>query len=166
VDEVNPECMQTPEEIEWFWERIRGKSSLLEIGSYGGGSLYRWSQVLSPGAKLRSIDIAVSDSLLKVILKLRELGFDADCLSADSKSSEAIAWAKQSSPYDVIFIDGDHSYEGVKADWENYRDMGNLIGFHDIHGGAWGCIHLWSEIKTPTSDEHLVSNGIGVIYKS
>jgi len=36
--------------------------------------------------------------------------------------------------YDLIYIDGDHSYDGVKADFNNYFDyltVGGMIGFHD-----------------------------------
>ena len=36
---------------------------------------------------------------------------------------------------DVLFIDGDHSYEGVKSDYLNFRDRvreGGVIAFHDI----------------------------------
>jgi len=41
---------------------------------------------------------------------------------------------------DVLFIDGDHSYEGVKADWDNYKGMlkvGSVVVFHD-YGWADG----------------------------
>ena len=37
---------------------------------------------------------------------------------------------------DFLFIDGDHSYDGVKADFEMYAPMvrpGGLIAFHDIN---------------------------------
>ena len=37
-------------------------------------------------------------------------------------------------PIDLLFIDGDHSYEGVKADWGTYKprmDPFGLIVFHD-----------------------------------
>ena len=38
-------------------------------------------------------------------------------------------------PLDVLFIDGDHSYDGVASDFAAYGPLvrqGGLIGFHDI----------------------------------
>ena len=38
-------------------------------------------------------------------------------------------------PIDVLFIDGDHTYAGVRQDWLMYRSLcarGALVAFHDI----------------------------------
>jgi predicted O-methyltransferase YrrM len=63
---------------------------------------------------------------------------------------------------DVLFIDGDHTYDGVKADYQMYRPLvrkGGLIAFHDIvddHqtkygrpgiGWAGGVPMFWREVK-------------------
>lgn len=50
------------------------------------------------------------------------------------ESLEASAVGR-SAPYDVIFIDGDHSYAGVKRDFEACRTLlspGGLLLFHDV----------------------------------
>ena len=35
-------------------------------------------------------------------------------------------------PYDLIFIDGDASIEGVARDWINYSASGEMIAFNNI----------------------------------
>lgn len=57
---------------------------------------------------------------------------------------------------DLLFIDGDHSYDGVKQDFENYMSIvksGGYIMFHDItesdyHNKADCRVHLlWNQLK-------------------
>ena len=47
-----------------------------------------------------------------------------------------------------MFIDGDHSYRGVKQDWEMYGHLGKQVIFHDIKiGNGLGVSQLWNEIE-------------------
>lgn len=73
--------------------------------------------------------------------------------------------------FDVIFIDADHSYEGVKKDYLNalkhINDSG-LIIFHDINSTVCpGIKRIWNEVKLKhfTYKEFIHSDtcGIGVI---
>jgi cephalosporin hydroxylase len=88
----------------------------------------------------------------------------------DSKDPQIIEEVSQQE-WDVIFIDADHSYEGVKADYENYGHMAKMVlGFHDIchdlgHQNDGPGI-LWKEIGgTEVISHDGAARGIGVIRK-
>jgi len=79
---------------------------------------------------------------------------------------------------DILFIDGDHSYEGVKKDYLMYKDLvnpGGIIAFHDIirshNHEIQNCFvhNLWDEIKINKNVEEIIFpdlswGGIGIIY--
>ena len=49
---------------------------------------------------------------------------------------EAAKWAMENgqTDFDFVFIDGDHSYEGLKGDWEGWAPLvksGGIIALHD-----------------------------------
>ncbi len=51
----------------------------------------------------------------------------------------AAQWKNTGIKFSMIFIDGDHSYEGIKADilgWEPYLKSGGYFLFHDYMGGV------------------------------
>lgn len=176
-----PWGQQNPEEMAWLLELIRDARSVLEIGSCFGRSLEHMAQVLRPGAVIRSIDLGRSEewlpgvdttiSLRRVIADLKARGFDADLMIGDSKTPEAHAWAKASGPpvqaggrlYDVVFIDGDHGYNGVLADWLMYGPMARVVAFHDIAHPEHGVSKVWAEIKAQGFHvEQKIASGMGI----
>jgi len=53
---------------------------------------------------------------------------------------------------DILMIDGDHSYEGVKSDYLNYSPLvekGGLIILHDICNINCGVPDFWKELDVP-----------------
>jgi predicted O-methyltransferase YrrM len=79
-------------------------------------------------------------------------------------------------PVDFLFIDGDHTYAGVKQDFEMYSPLvrkGGLVAFHDIvlHPPKLDCHvdEFWNELKRTRPAEEFIENprqgwgGIGLI---
>ncbi len=77
---------------------------------------------------------------------------------------------------DFLFIDGDHTYDGVKKDFNLYKQLvkkGGIIALHDIanHPKESNCRvdKFWNEIKEKYKYKEFIENknqkwaGIGVI---
>ena len=52
-------------------------------------------------------------------------------------------------PVDFLFIDGDHTYEGVRSDYEMYSKLVKKNGFIAFHDTIYaeGVARFWNEIK-------------------
>ena len=124
-----------------------GVQTCLEIGSYVGASAYFMSAGLSQKSsdfgKLFCIDTWKNDSMSEgnwdtyaTFVKNTSLysGFIVPIRGFSTEVVECVA--RQTQDLDLLFIDGDHTYEGVKADWQAYRRFlkpGSIVVFHD-----WG----------------------------
>ena len=100
-------------------------------------------------------------------------------LRGDSHATETLAKVKHilgDRRIDVLFIDGDHTYEGAKADFYSYGALirpGGLIGMHDILHNRFDkdidVARLWTELKASLPTEEIVESydqgnlGIGVV---
>jgi len=119
--------------------------TVIEIGTGWGGTLFLFATVASPDAILVSIDLPSSlfgrgypswkDRLYKSFARDRQEIELVRGNSHQASSVEAVERLLKNRQVDVLFIDGDHTYEGVKKDFELYSPMmrkGGLIAFHDI----------------------------------
>jgi cephalosporin hydroxylase len=139
--------------------------TVAEIGTAHGGTLFLWCRLAHPEATIISLDLPggihgggypywKSWGYRQFPLASLHLHL----LRGDSHKSEMCARLKSlllgDSKVDFLFIDGDHTYEGVKADFEMYSGLarpGGLIVFHDIYKHAvsmnCGVDLFWQEAK-------------------
>lgn len=156
-----PRCEQHKRELEWFYQYLSDGQRVLVIGSKHGGLEYQ-IKTRFPNITTVSCDISPQADNTEFVI------------TGDSADLQVRQKMIENGPYDVIFIDGDHSYSGVKNDWEFAQTLNpKIIAFHDISKDikhrSEGCEvdKLWQEIKSgSTTYEKIVGcgwGGIGVV---
>jgi predicted O-methyltransferase YrrM len=66
---------------------------------------------------------------------LRAVGAQDHVTIVQKTSADALAaWTQK---IDILFIDGDHSYEGAKADWSGFKPFVNPFGVVIFHDTLW-----------------------------
>lgn len=142
----------------------RGVRRYLEIGAREGDTFHEVLLALPTGASGVAVDLPGAlwgkDSsrarLKQAVHDLTDRGFSASCLFGDSQTEATQRLVVSRGPYDAILIDGDHTYAGVRSDWEAYGRLAPIVAFHDIVGAgqaekAYGTPvevpRLWAEIK-------------------
>ena len=115
----------------------------LEIGTAKGGSFYIWSRYVDSLNTLVSLDLPGGQfgggynerqsDLFRTFSSSINMGFVRD--DSHERSTFEEIESLVGGNVDFLFIDGDHTYEGVKADFEMYGDLvrdDGIIMFHDI----------------------------------
>jgi len=147
-------------ETEFLYSVARGAQEIVEIGSYRGKSCVLMAlgsqEGSARGAHITCIDphmqpdqehgSAADYEIFHRVIK--EHGV-ADRVRHLRMRSEDAARTWHNREVDIVWIDGDHSYEGAKRDFEDWREavkVGGLLAAHDAFGRLHpGVYPAWRE---------------------
>jgi hypothetical protein len=118
-----------------YLKELKDKDIYLEVGVDRGRSLYVARKVTKEGVKVYGVDI--SDALI-----------DQPGETTFIKNDSIEAAKNWESKISLLFIDGNHTYEGVKADiyaWLPHMKDDGIIFFHDYDITSPGVIKAVDE---------------------
>ena len=162
-------------------------NTMLEIGTWNGGTLFLFARMANSNAKIISLDMPGGEFgggyekfKIPFFTNFAQENQKIYLIRASSHLASSLLKVKntlEDRKLDFLFIDGDHSYNGVKKDFEMYSPLvrkDSLIAFHDILKNPietrCEVYSFWNEIKETYNYQELVNDprqnwgGIGLIY--
>jgi len=165
-------CLQREAEFTQLLDlyRERKPMSVLEIGTYYGGTLYHWLQNATPGAMVVSVDSYATEVDNRHLYdEWTPEDVTLHVVEGDTHAASTLAKVVELNfSYEWVFIDAGHRYEEVRADWLTFGLLSDdIVCFHDILYSE--VARLWEEIKAEHETLEIVSDpstewhGIGVV---
>jgi predicted O-methyltransferase YrrM len=150
---IPPRPMHSEAEAQLLTRLAGGARCVVEIGVYEGSSAFVLCDALTHGAELHLIDPFVDESgwalspgwratpLATRLAVRRRARTDGPHICWHIARSQDVGRAWRGPVIDLVFIDGDHSPEGCREDWEVWHPHvrpGGAVAFHDARLGSPG----------------------------
>lgn len=147
-----------------LYELAINKKNIVEIGSFIGASACCFgSAAKKSNSRIYCIDTwenhAMSEGKRNTLEEFNKntIGYKNYITKIKGYSHDVVNEIENNlKKINLLFIDGDHSYDGVKSDWENYRkflEKGSIIVLHDF-GWAEGVKKVIKEDIKPMVESH------------
>ena len=189
-------ALQFRPELEAFVRFVADQQpqTVLELGLFQGGTLYVWTRGIDSIERLVSVDQPVwNDRTHARRAELYPTFSDTasiDIIYGNSHTNRTYEDVVEQfdESVDFLFIDGDHTYDGVKEDFRTYRRVvgdDGLVAFHDIKRHArnreekqarlrqvddleeryvtvgdpeWGVSEFWEEVQSEYDTREFLSH--------
>jgi predicted O-methyltransferase YrrM len=143
---AGPESQTNEDERNCLVRHAARRRRLVEIGVWHGVTTRRLRNAMAADGLLLAVDPFPQG----------RLGFSAACIIASHEVRKVrhgtVRWMRQTGaeagrtyataehlPVDFIFFDGDHSYEGLRSDWETWAPLvapHGVVAIHDSRSSA------------------------------
>ena len=164
VESVDKRALQKPSEVADMITALEDESirSVVELGVYEGGMLTTlcraWPDALVVGVDVNDPRQTTQWPLQPAPRATLIVG------NSQSPSTRDAVLAVTGRPIGLVFIDGDHTLDGVLADYELWSPVARWVAFHDIirHPG-WdievAVDQLWARIKAARPTREFLAGG-------
>jgi hypothetical protein len=185
------EAMMDPLATAWYghiffaYDLVRNvrPAKIVELGTHNGHSFFSFCQAVKDGylnTELYAIDTWKGDeqagfydqSVWLNVNRIKDTFYSSIRINLVRKSFDEAVDDFRDKSIDILHIDGCHTYEAVKNDFERWvgkvKDNG-IVLFHDtkeIHDD-YGVFRLWDELgKQYKTIDFYHSHGLGILFKS
>lgn len=151
------ETQTTPAERDCIARHASGRRRLAEIGVWHGVTTCRLRTAMAADGELFAIDPfpvgRLKFSTMRYIAHrevARVHNGHVHWLRITGAEAGALFAARREPPVDFVFIDADHSYQGLRGDWEAWRDLiapGGIVALHDSRSCADRDIESWGSVQ-------------------
>jgi predicted O-methyltransferase YrrM len=158
---IPPRVMHAPAEAAALAELAHGARVVVEIGVYEGSSALVFAHSMQAGSELHLIDPFVDESgwalpsgwgatetaTRRVVARAARADGPRIVWHIDRSQDVGRDW--RGHPIDLVFIDGDHSPQGVREDWDAWHPHvlpGGHVAFHDARDSSEGPEQVVNEL--------------------
>lgn len=118
-------------------KEVPSGGTIVEIGSLFGSTAILMGFATKPSVKIHCVELNVLSKFIDHIKEHKMEGKIA--IWAGSSQSVRTRWQ---TPIDLLYIDGDHTYESVLRDsemWTPYIEKGGIVVWHDYNNNSLEC---------------------------